>query len=533
VILSIVVVVAVVLTVVINAQKSRGDGRDPDSGHSPLIAELQTLRGDNGLYARPGLESLGAPSLFSSAYGLPVTRQAGDRPPAIDLRAARRLFTDSVKLDGVAAYLWYARVVGPDVLASDQSYADRAIALAAEQDEGLEKNLVDATSALEVAELSGTEVPHARRTALAERLEAGLRSPNPFLRCEAATGLSRLDIASAERLGEVTAEDVEAARGDILRLYGVACLIELTGTSSSQVSDLVLGALSELTAGASPEDPFDAYYFTQAWEWAGGGSTVVEEASRALQDQIDPSTGLLRELVMRIGTLDTTFDAVSLAAQHGQADGLLDADLDAALQQAVVDARERDDHGSVLTAIAVYRLAGRSDLTHLEPATMQWAVDRLKQPVPAREVLTVARLVRLMEAASMPVPDIRTETLRVTDDESRYQAWLAVGLADDTETLLEDSPDIKRLIRETPVLIETGHLSAMEIAVAMNAAEAVGVEVDRNVALDALEGMRGCPEFEYLYRPSRDEVQCDVGTTVQLAQAGLVAVPTGQRGSQG
>jgi len=508
------------------------------AARSGPAAALRSLIGDNGLVIRPGLSADGGPSWPASAYGLPALALAEGR--------ARQLPDPEHLINGLRARIagdpvwarWYATQVehaSGTVLPGGWAHGvveDYRPAGKPEQ------QVAELAAVADVVDAAGVQLTPAESRRLADELESAAAStPSPYARCRTLQAARELGTPPPVSAAATPPPPIDLARpfstDTVTDAYGTLCVTRLLGrTPSEQVRTAVLRWLEPQLGMPVAGSEFEAYYLVQAWLAAGGPRDRLALLAAGLRDRIDPGTGLLRQHVMRLGTLENTYYAAELTHRAGQSvrDIAGQNTLDA-IRQVAGKARAHGSVTDLLMCAAVLRWSGRPDAA-LEKEGLLLATARLRGGVTRRDAVFAARTVALLDRLGLPVPPVRAVPFPVRDDEDRFLAWMLLGLS----VRLINSEEVRQQLAAAPgagmdaALAAPDALMVKEVAAAWSAGGGWrgGSGPTAAVARYA-HRVQGCPGFPALYRPAAASGQCTLGATVQVLQMldGQPAEPVG------
>ncbi|WP_145791272.1 hypothetical protein [Kitasatospora atroaurantiaca] len=490
-----------------------------------LVSEIRSLIGDNGLFIRPGLSADGGPSWQASAYGLGVARAAGHPRPLPNPDILAGSLAEAIADDPIWGR-WYGvqvenstgtRIPGAwaaDVLENLRLPDDPSIRIA--------------TIAALADIVSAKSVPRTARdtaTLTAQLASAVPQVHSPYSRCRALDAAEELGIDSSgwdmapAPTGFGKPGDAEA----LMDAYGTLCVaVHQHRAVSPQLQQ-------EVRRWLAPQLDFDpagfelqAYYAARGWILAGGSPEQLHPLEGSLSRRADGTSGLLRERVRRLGTLENTYYAARLAPAAFPR--LAGARTTQAIHDMLPTTREHNDTAGLLTSAVVLRIAGRPD-EGLESEATGLALRELARGVDPRTAPLAGHLVELLEELGVPIPRLEIRTTSPHDREGRYLAWTALAMAGfsaDPGGLR--SASAQSVVDARRAVADPGALSVKEVAAAQRV---LGDGRGGGPASEALRSwtgaLQGCSGFRALYRPASTESACTLEATWEILSTGLAA----------
>ncbi|GAA0676197.1 hypothetical protein GCM10010193_31610 [Kitasatospora atroaurantiaca] len=515
--------VLTVTGVITSTAITRHHAEEVESGQ--LVSEIRSLIGDNGLFIRPGLSADGGPSWQASAYGLGVARAAGHPRPLPNPDILAGSLAEAIADDPIWGR-WYGvqvenstgtRIPGAwaaDVLENLRLPDDPSIRIA--------------TIAALADIVSAKSVPRTARdtaTLTAQLASAVPQVHSPYSRCRALDAAEELGIDSSgwdmapAPTGFGKPGDAEA----LMDAYGTLCVaVHQHRAVSPQLQQ-------EVRRWLAPQLDFDpagfelqAYYAARGWILAGGSPEQLHPLEGSLSRRADGTSGLLRERVRRLGTLENTYYAARLAPAAFPR--LAGARTTQAIHDMLPTTREHNDTAGLLTSAVVLRIAGRPD-EGLESEATGLALRELARGVDPRTAPLAGHLVELLEELGVPIPRLEIRTTSPHDREGRYLAWTALAMAGfsaDPGGLR--SASAQSVVDARRAVADPGALSVKEVAAAQRV---LGDGRGGGPASEALRSwtgaLQGCSGFRALYRPASTESACTLEATWEILSTGLAA----------
>jgi hypothetical protein len=495
--------------------------KEPEPGNR-LLTELATLVGDNHLFIRPGLSADGGPSWSASAYGLSALAAADGHPketgePSALAQDLRRHIDD----EPVWAR-WYAVQVEQSTgISIPGSWAKGILDdYAASDDPATRIALVAAT--VDVVHAKSMRIPPDVRRELAADLESAVPAArSPYSRCRAQQAARYLQLDATKWMAgspdPITLDQAFSAES-VMDVYGALCQGELTGRQhGGDVKSRVLQWLEPHLTMEVAGSEFEAYYLVESWVKAGGDRADLAPVTESLRARVDPGTGLLKEHVVRLGTLEQTYAVAVLAERVGTFRQISDSRTIAAVRDQVLQARAHRSPTGLLMCAVVLRYAGAAD-TALESEAVALALSRLGGTVNREKVVLAHQIISQLRELGRDVPPLTAELFTVRGAEERYLAWTLLGMSDH----LKNGPAVRQALASEATELEKAFaepegLMAKEVAAGLSAADNT---VGRGSLLRALgdwpSSVRGCAGFRELYRPLKAEKRCTLDATVDL-----------------
>ena len=497
---------------------------------SPLDAELESLRAQNGLYFHPVLLNQVFPSIETSAYDFSVLKLAG-RPPASPWSDAEATRLGRQAIDANPVWgPWYLYLIDratgtrfPGDIATSVlgSYKPAGYFGERTMNPGDAVSQIAATeAALEVIISNNISLSSEQRSTLVAWLGAhAVGFPNPYVACNMSRSLSMLGLPQPATLSAYVNgwwNAIGSRRGqpntlqDVLDLSGFACLLRASGRSNDAraavVKSQVLPALSQ------PGDAFVDFYLATAWaDLSGDPSALTVLASTAAVDLT--ASGLAAGPVVRLGTIESTYYVTEIRRLAGLTHP--DALLATELRNADTDPAGLHTPLSELMAARVLFDIGQPDV-EIKAA----AVNDARLDVSARVTQAHAatwgdeeRLLAQLGVQARPAPVVPWDSRGA---EGRLTAWIVLGHPLDVAN--PDGLFATELAAIPATLSQPGSsLTMKELNAGVAALQAHGQTDQVPVAAVrvALEGMRGCAGLPDLYRAAAGATDCDLAATYE------------------
>ncbi|MGW0579065.1 hypothetical protein ACWD25_24545 [Streptomyces sp. NPDC002920] len=508
-----------VLPLVIIATVVGARAKAPQPGDR-LLTELGTLVGDNQLFTRPGLSSDGGPSWYAGAYGLPVIAAATNQPPELgDASELARDLKGLSKGDPIWSR-WYAvqveRATGTDI---PGTWAEGILDAYKPSDNAAERIAVIA-AVTDVMRAKSMTVPRAEHRALSKDLTSAVAvARSPYSLCRALQAASYLGLDTRTWTRTESEEGIPGrafSAETVTNVYGALCVMELRGrpeqdSLKKQVLDWLKPHLTMEVAGSE----FEAFFLAESWVKAGGARDDLAPLAAALRGRVDAGTGLLKQHVVRLGTLENTYYAAVLAERVGSFRQISGPRTVAAVRDQIPQARAHHSVAGLLMCAIILRYAGSADEA-LEDEAADLAVSWLEGGVDRDNVVIADQVVRQLHELGRDAPRIRAEEFPVRTAEDRYLAWTLLGMSDHLangaalrKALAQQTADIEAAFDEPDSLM------IKEVAAGLSAA---GTQAERERLAAGLSewssSLRGCEGFQELYRPLKAESACSLEATV-------------------
>lgn len=495
---------------------------------SPLVAELDRVRDDTGLFFRPGLLAAGQPSVVESAYGMGILRAAG-RPVAVPAAQALSGRVGEAVAKSSVWGAWYVAQIDADTGAPVPGDWYRGV-IDSLRPEGYFRDSsqsADDRAADLAATAAGLDVLRARHVALAPGQvdavarwvgDALDRAENPYQACNAVRALHAVDRLDQPTRGRVigqwlgTPERLPARLDSfesVLDTYGIACLTsELSAGDRAAARVLLVPALSH------PVDDLQLlYYVADAWRLIGGQPDALGTLAAAATARLDKATGLMVNVVKPIGTLENSYYVTEIRRLAGVPEA--DRRLADGTRQALSQHGEQYSLVSILLTAVVLRAAGDRD-QDLEQRAVARARQQLTAPVTRDSVSGWAMAHTLLGDLGVTGPEAPVTVWPITTREDRGLAWVLLGQLQHVRGH-EPPPGFAALVPAIPGILATqaGLLSTVELragVAALAAADQLGSIPTAALARE-LAGRRGCPDLPDLYRPSAAPGDCDLRAT--------------------
>jgi len=499
-----------------------GTRTKPPQPGDRLLKELGTLVGDNQLFMRPGLSSDGGPSWSASAYGLPALATAGNQRPKIgQVSELAHDLEGSIKSDPIWSR-WYAvqveRSTGTRI---PGTWANGILDAYTPNDDPAERiALIGAVT--DVVRAKSITVSRAERHTLSRDLASAVaRTPSPYSQCRALQAASYLGLDTGTWPLSETDDRVLLARpfsGEtVTNVYGALCVADLLGRTERQKhlrSSVLQWLAPHLTMQVAGSE-FEAYFLTESWLKAGGKRSALAPLARSLRTRLDTGTGLLKQHVVRLGTLENTYYAAVLAEHAGSFRQIAGHGTIAAVRDQIPQERAHHNIRGLLMCAIILKYAGSSDKA-LEDEAARLADSRLEKGVDRESVVVAGDILRELQELGRDIPPPKAELYPVRTAEDRYLAWTLLGMS----RHLENGAAVRKaLAQQTAELeeafAEPGGLMSKEVAAGLSAA---GTKDERHRLAAAVKGwsssVRGCKGFKELYRPLSAEPACSLEATV-------------------
>lgn len=492
--------------------------RSPSPELSPLAAELAELRADNSLFARPPAAEDRLPSLFDSGYLLPLI--AGAVRPAEDPDALDFAYHAACEHDALWATWAVSRLPSPlrEQVAIDPVCTDRALAQATKPGQGAETDISQLAAIAEALVVLHPERLDLVRTGMTSRISDALaEDAPPYLQVRARQGLRALGAAETPPMPRLPMPEVLERTEDVMDLWAVLSTGRDDGHERARD---ILAALIEQVATEGRE--FDLAYAVPAWGLAEGDPAVLEGLFAAIEDRIDPTTGLIETAVVLSGTLDSTYEVARLIPAEQFAwiarDGTAEA-VDALVAPMI---ESKDSLGLLKAAYILQQLGRKPDSTAASTAGRRTLEDRLGEgPVPFTQIGLLLSADRMFDLLGQDRLEIGIQPFETTDDETLHLLYSLVPYADsisDGRGLLEDHrEDLARI----PTILEHPDDHPVQLLVsALRAAPFAGPDAMSNadLALGHLAALRGCDGYAELFRAEPSETTCVLPFTADALQ---------------
>ncbi|MFG2109424.1 hypothetical protein [Micromonospora chersina] len=509
------------------------DGR-PSTGHGVyggVIGDLRGLVGENSLFIRPGLSSDGQPSLAASGYALPALAAATGEPTAVDDVAA---LSSVVAFQSKTDPLWArwsaamikesAQVALPrdlftgilDVPAPTGPAAVRVAGVAA---------VVDIAAAADIS------LDKKKRSQLADVLRGALgESLGAFSKCRAAQAADGLGLdGSPWSDGSSAGITLPSTRSpeSLMDVYGALCVAERAKVRlDDDVKRSVRDWLEPLLAMPAAGNELESYYLVRSWLAAGLPRDSLQPLAAQISNRRDDRTGLVRDHIVRLGTLENTYYVAVLANKAAAFGDIVPAATLDAVRALIPQMKAKSSLTDMLMAAVILRYGGRADVSlerEAENASVAW----LSKGLGRQNVVQGDRVISLMRELGMEVPPVRGTAFPVAGAEDRYLAWTMLGISN----FLQNRGEVEASFPSLPSLVEPAlrkpdGLLVKEVASAM---QVPGNGVKADALPDSLStwsrSIRGCPGYESLYRPVQQETRCSLEATVQIINLGLASLP--------
>ncbi len=509
------------------------DGRS-DTGYGAyagVIGDLRGLVGENSLYIRPGLSSDGQPSLAASGYALPALAAATGEPTAVNDVAA---LSSVVALQSTTDPLW-ARWQAAMIKESGQ------VALSRDLFTGISDvplptgpaavQVAGVAAVVEVAAAADIPLDRAKRSQLADVLHgAAGESLGAFSRCRAAQAADGLGLdPSPWRTGGSAGIALPPTRSaeSLMDVYGALCLAQRAKVSlDDDVRRSVRDWLQPLLVMPAAGNELESYYLVRSWLAAGLPRDSLRPLAARISDRRDDRTGLVRDHIVRLGTLENTYYVAVLAKKAGAVGDMLPTATIDAVRALIPQIKAKNSLTDMLMAAVILRYGGRAD-RNLEREAESSSVAWLSKGLTRQNVSQGDRVISLMNELGMTVPPVRGTAFPVVGEEDRYLAWTMLGIS----KFLQNRPEVEASFPSLPSLVgpalrKPDGLLVKEVAIAM---QVPGNGVEPDAPPDSLStwsrSIRGCPGFESLYRPVQQETRCSLEATVQIMDLGLASRP--------
>jgi hypothetical protein len=508
------------------------DQATPSAVQRALAADLDRLRGDDGLY-RGGLTD--GPGLFESAYGLAALAAAGqaDRLSVDKAVVNKAAFAAQIPADP----LWNRRYLAllekttrarlhdaTDVTAlramhtSAGYFADPVAAGRQAADPGYRLATTDA--ALEALAGFGVRLPDSDRRATVRWLEtigslsarSSLTQRLHLLRARLALGLGAPeDLRPTVRnwwLRTGASYDHPLRGNEFVEIcsyiqLSVSLGIDLTGQHGRLATDL--------DPASPPDDPQEQQMLVDAWLSLHDDPNALEPLRRLLRKRQLPS-GLMSSTRYRLGDVQASQQVETLRRLAGLPTG--DAPLAAALRAHRGDLR-RSSPGATANWLSVLAAADRPAAA-ADAALRRRAIAEAPRTLSAKSAQAWSSSVSALTSLHLAVPPVKVSIWPADTPEHRYERYLAIaGLAKINRlSALPDpgSPDL--LAAEGVELLAGGSLHQADAAlIAAQALRWRPTPTDRDRLLGLLGRLKGCPGTPALFRDSSTSRVCDVYST--------------------
>jgi hypothetical protein len=489
-----------------------------------MLSELRRLVGDNGLFVRPGLSEDGESTWEANGYGLSALAAAGAQD--LSLRDAGSLQSSlDAKIDSDPVWgRWYAVVV--EQATGTKFEGDWADGILVEPFPGDAATRIAAVAAVaDVIKAKALPISTERRAAFASLL-AEARTAGPYTRCRALQAAAALSLDPSGWSIQTSDDLTLPSQSDpaaIMDVYGNLCLAKFLDQPPDEAArQRVLRWLEpHLTVDVAGAE-FEGYFVVQAWLAAGGEPARLAPLIRKFEERRDPNTGLLRERVTRLGTLESTYQVAVLAETVDAFADLTSDRVLRAVRDLVPRLRARSALVDLLMAAVVLHYADQPDPA-LESEAAEAAERWLGSGITRENVIMASRITLLLQQLGRRVPTTHASVFAPTGAESRYLAWSLLGIAHYLDNGDEVRRELAAAVSEIDsALSDPDLLMVNEVTAAMSVA---GSQLDRNDLPPALtrwaREIRGCDGFRTLYRPVRSEPRCSLEATVQMINAGL------------
>lgn len=515
----------IVVAAVVGAQNP-GQPEYPSAG---LVAELRGLKMANGLFGRPGLSGQGAPSWYASAYGLPVLKAAGLQPSTSWDPPATGELARAAMADDPLWSRWYMlqveRATGLS-LPGEWAFGIGGLLSNMQLDvsgTGSSERLAAETTmvsvAVQIAEAKAVLLTPAVQSLAAGKLEVALReSTSAYLQCQAVRGLRALGHAEVQLGNEPAALPTSITSvEDLLDLHGMACLEGLGEVViTPRQRESALGTLRPLLDIDAPAADFGAYHAAISWSLLGGGTAELQPMAHRLQQRIDPQTGLLREDVVVLGTVETTYQVSRLTNEHFAA--MAGQETISAVHSSLPAARQATDVNGLLAGAVVLDRAGAPD-PRLRAEALTAFNDSVSGPVERERLPVVLQGISLIAELGLEPRQVDVVPFEVAGAEDRFLAWRLLSQIDHVSNRNELLDTYRAVVDSLPgVLSSPDGLQAREVHAAVLALMAVGG--GERIPWDQLDAwaltLRGCSGLRELYRPAVDADDCSVESTAQI-----------------
>lgn len=523
--ISILLVVLLGIGAVVLAIREVGQPRY--GAQAEMIAELQGLVGDNGLFMRPGLTSDGDPSWAASAYGAPALAAASGQKPSLPNPEALRASLDAqVRAEPIWGR-WYASMVERSTGATlPGDWATEIVTQAIPTGDAATR--IAAVAAItDVANAKALPIPAPTREAFAAVLDdAGTAGPYTQCRALQAADALDLDLGPGDWSIPPGIDLTLPANSDptvAMDAYGRLCLATQLGEpldepTQQRVRRWLQPQLDMDVAGAE----FETYFVVQGWLAAGGDRASLDSLTQRLRDRVDPGTGLLRERVVRLGTLESTYYVAVLAETVDAFDDISGKRTLTAVQDLLPRLRAATLVTDLLMAAVVLRYADKPDEA-LEAEAVGAARRWLAGGITRDNVVMAARTIMLLQQLGRDVPRTHAAVFPVAGAEDRYLAWTLLGIAHH----LDNGDAVRDQMTDAAAQTETAlnNPDPLLVKEASAAVTAAGADLDRNDPPQPLtqwaQALQGCDGFRTLYRPVLSESRCSLEATVQMINIGL------------
>jgi hypothetical protein len=496
-----------------------------------LVAELASLRRENGLFGRPGQTGSGPPSLYASAYAFPIMRAAGVQPPAPwNPENTRAIAEQTIAADPLWGR-WYLMMVedatgkkatwnwAEGVLDAFDSTGSVDVG-AATGEERSATEIAMTAAALEVAKAKRLRLdPELKQAVTGQILKATAGVEGLYLRCRAARAMEILGGPQVTRPtvnGGVSLPESVTSLEDLLNLYGAVCLDGYSPVLPDSARIQIRNLLAPLLDVRDEAVDLESYYVAMTWIAVGGTEDDLMPSAQRLAARVDPSTGLVLEEVVRLGTLETTYQVSRIA--NDAFPEIAGEPTITAVQRDLPRLREAGDINGLLMSAVILRRAGTPDLD-LEAE----AIDQFERfssgDVARQEIGQLLQGLSLVDELGRTPPKVRVRPFYVNNREDRITAWQLLSQARNLENRQDVIKSYDAVIAELPLLLKKpDDLSVVEVHYGVLALMEVGSGARVPwTDLDAWAGsLRGCTGFAELYRPAAEANGCTVDSTAQI-----------------
>jgi hypothetical protein len=513
-----------------------------------LAADIAQLRGDDGLFI-PNVD-LGAPGLYTSAYGLTALAGAGGDPTiALDGPAARSALDAELKseplwgrfylvLVGDAAQITTTNASDAAALASMLNpagyYADPATPTTLTNDEGY--RLSATSAALHTLRRLGAAPQGADRTAVRGWLDAVAPTATRSLTARLQWTDARTDLglpapsdtaAALSRWWSATGAPLSGpATGD--QLLETCSYVQLAVAAGVPL-DGQRAALERLLdpAATRPGDAQAAYSVVRAWKALGAAPDRLAPVRQILQHHRLPN-GLVTSVQERRGDLLASEAVTSLRAAAGLAVN------DKPLVQALSDGRDTILGSSNATTpglwLATYVAAGGAQHDPAAQRIRGTLTGALPQPVTLDNARDGDAVLRSIRALGIAAPTVHVAPWSADSAEQRYfRNLVLVDLAGVGQLGQWPNPPAAGTVAGQGLTL-LGQGSLRQAAAALQAAGALGwrPSADQSKQLTAgLTPLQGCPGTPSLYREA-SVASCNVYSTLAAWQIRTLHIDFGR-----
>ncbi len=493
----------------------------------PIVSELETLRDDQGLFFRPGLRSAGQPNVADTAYGFGVLAAAHRPVPSLMNEQVDGYFSSTVESSSVWGRWYLLRIEAatgqpiPGAWAQDITGSLRRGYFhdSGQEAEDPAADLASTAAALEVVTAKRLILSQDKIEAIVAWVtDALVRAQNPYQACNAVRSLRAIGglgpvartqaLASWVRRPDRLPRVIDSFEG-VLDLYGMACLMdELSEGNRAPVRSLLTTTLPRAV-----DDLQLLYHVAEAWRLVGGDPNELLGLAQVPQRRLDRDTGLVKNVVRPVGTLENSYYAMQIRRLSGLPGD--DDRLAKGVRELLAERRTQSSVINSLFGVTLLRATGHPD-ARLQDQLVALTRQQLAQPVTRDGVVSWVTMQRLLADLELAGPPAEVVPWVVGTPADRDLVWL---LLDETQRLRDQTvpgPFADTLAGIPSVLrADAASLSVGQIRAGATALAATG-QADRipaAVLADALDALRGCDGFADLYWPYREATTCDLRAT--------------------